>query len=476
MKVLHNSAVPTGFKTQTNPESQRIQVKIVAVVRALMENHKNNQGKNMEIYGLLNIFNALLMGINIAMFFGFFLGYKMRNNKLPAIISASIFAVIIVLINIFVPEPIDAYDFTSAACLLLYIFPYTLFVPKKRKTFFFASVAMNALIDYFQYIFEAFLDNSKSSVIISSGIYCIIYLLIIFAFIFLKNIAKIKIPENFCDDLPAAVYISFFFVEFSAFYAGEFTKDGLSNSKILSLILNVISTGLVCFSLMYMFYSYAKSSIGKKEAEMQLEMELKLYEKTIRNNNELRKFRHDYKNNLFSLNTFIQNRRYDEAAEYIEDLTGNLEASKSGFSSGNYLADAILTDKNNTASENGIRIDFSGTIPSDKIKNSDLCTILSNSLDNAIRACKNIENAVIRVEAHEKKQAVIIEITNPVAEKAEIKNNEIKTTKSDKKNHGFGIQSIKKAAEKYNGNVILSCDDHCFSIKIGLIFDQEIKK
>lgn len=429
----------------------------------------------MEVFGIFNILNAVLMSTNIVLFFGYFLGYKFRNNKSAAIITGVIFLAIITLINIFIKEPIDAYDYTSLACLLLYFYPYFLFVPYKKKTFFFASLAINAIIDYLQYVFEAFLDGSKISIIISSCIYCIIYLLVISTFVILRNIVGIKVPEHYFDNLPVTVLISFFFVEFSAFYAGEFTKDGLANSKSLSLVLNVISAGLVCFSLIYMIYIYTKSSIEKEKTEMQLLMELKLYEKTIQNNEALSKFRHDYKNNLFSLKTFMHSQRYVEALEYVEDLTESLDAVKPAYSSGNYLADAILTDKSEKASAKGIRLDFFGSIPSDKIKNCDLCAVLSNSLDNAIRASESVENAVITVEGTENKQVAIIKISNPISEKVKIVDNEINTTKSNKKNHGYGIHIMKKVAEKYNGSAVLSCDEKVFSIKIGFVFDSEVQ-
>ena len=61
-----------------------------------------------------------------------------------------------------------------------------------------------------------------------------------------------------------------------------------------------------------------------------------------------------------------------------------------------------------------------------------------------------------------------ITITNPVNSDIQIHKNSIMTTKQDKINHGFGIYSIKKAIEKYNGNLDLLCDNNIFSLHITL--------
>ena len=52
---------------------------------------------------------------------------------------------------------------------------------------------------------------------------------------------------------------------------------------------------------------------------------------------------------------------------------------------------------------------------------------------------------------------------------AEISKNEedlITTTKKDSKNHGFGLKSIRKAVEKYDGSVVFGVQQNWFELKI----------
>ena len=44
----------------------------------------------------------------------------------------------------------------------------------------------------------------------------------------------------------------------------------------------------------------------------------------------------------------------------------------------------------------------------------------------------------------------------------------IKTTKKDRVNHGYGLQNIKYVVEKYNGKVTTEYENGCFSLKIEL--------
>ena len=42
----------------------------------------------------------------------------------------------------------------------------------------------------------------------------------------------------------------------------------------------------------------------------------------------------------------------------------------------------------------------------------------------------------------------------------------ITTTKKDSKNHGFGLKSIRKAVEKYDGSVVFGVQQNWFELKI----------
>lgn len=104
----------------------------------------------------------------------------------------------------------------------------------------------------------------------------------------------------------------------------------------------------------------------------------------------------------------------------------------------------------------------------------DLCTILSNALDNAIEACEKIssdEQKIILVKCSYIKHIQFIWISNPVAEDVKIINNTVETSKADKNIHGIGLYNIRRTVAKYEGEFEISCKDKMFVMDIGFKVD-----
>ncbi len=64
---------------------------------------------------------------------------------------------------------------------------------------------------------------------------------------------------------------------------------------------------------------------------------------------------------------------------------------------------------------------------------------------------------------------MFLTISNPVAENIKIHNNTIQTTKQDKANHGFGIYSLQKIVDKYNGTLTLSYENELFKTEFTFV-------
>ena len=118
---------------------------------------------------------------------------------------------------------------------------------------------------------------------------------------------------------------------------------------------------------------------------------------------------------MHCIRSFIKSNDYSAVLYYMDKLTdnfNNFNPEMIFIDSGNKIADAILINKMNTAQGNGITFQFEGTFFSD-ISPTDLCTILSNGLDNAIEACLKTDNSRwIYVKAAKQKSFQYIEIFN----------------------------------------------------------------
>lgn len=231
-----------------------------------------------------------------------------------------------------------------------------------------------------------------------------------------------------------------------------------SSEKFFGNRINSFLTVLTIIAFLVVIISFVFSSISKQYyesisriMEKQVTDQVKHYKKINKLTDDLREFRHDYKNHMICLQATLEKRQLDEALDYIKSITKQeiIEANK--FSSGNQIADSILSEKNELAMERGSQIRFSGFI-SDEIAAVDLCTMLSNALDNAIEACEKIrsnEISIINIKCAITQNVQIIKVSNPNSDNS----NSTETSKADKENHGFGLFNIRRTVERLGGEM-----------------------
>lgn len=128
---------------------------------------------------------------------------------------------------------------------------------------------------------------------------------------------------------------------------------------------------------------------------------------------------------------------------------------------GNIAADIIISDKLRTAAEKNIRTECALRLPEGDINDTDICTLLSNALDNAINGCEMASgDKYIKIQSVRQGNMLLIELEN-----------------SFDGNDGFvvgtGIENMRKAAKKYGGSVYISCEGNVFRTSIALNIPQQ---
>ena len=90
-------------------------------------------------------------------------------------------------------------------------------------------------------------------------------------------------------------------------------------------------------------------------------------------------------------------------------------------------------------------------------------------MDNAIEAAEKVpdkEKRYIKLALMSTEDRISVSIENPVAENIDTEN--LKTTKSDKGKHGYGIKSIKTIVQKYDGFANFTCENNIFTTNINM--------
>lgn len=189
---------------------------------------------------------------------------------------------------------------------------------------------------------------------------------------------------------------------------------------------------------------------------------------TQMNMDEVRKTKHDMKNNMIYLQNLLKVNP-EEAEKYLEKYIGDTTEKTEEFSkSGNLPVDAVLNYKNMIAKSKGINIILEQQIPIDlPYKDSDICIILGNLLDNAIEAVESSRNKEIRVYIMYFRHKFKIKVSNYY--EGQLKKDgsgDYVTGKGDKINHGLGLKSVRTIVESYGGLMEISSEDFIFQVSI----------
>jgi len=79
--------------------------------------------------------------------------------------------------------------------------------------------------------------------------------------------------------------------------------------------------------------------------EEQVQTQLNHYSMREKTNAEIRRFKHDYNNHISCIKVLLDSERYDDVADYLNRLSDILPSGEVLYNTGNYLSDAILSDK-----------------------------------------------------------------------------------------------------------------------------------
>ena len=248
----------------------------------------------------------------------------------------------------------------------------------------------------------------------------------------------------------------------------EETSGGMLQKLFIFIAFVLLISDISAFKLYVMYQEQSEMRRLKQEYANQLIM----YDKHLSEKqmviDEVRRVKHDMKNNMIYLQNLLK-ANPEEAEKYLEKFIGKTTKKTDEFSkSGNFSIDSMLNYKNMIAKSKGLSLILEEQIPINlPYENSDLCVILGNLLDNAIEATENSENKEIDVRIVYAKNKLKITVKNYYTGKIkkDTGGNFI-STKSDTKNHGIGLQSVTRIVEAYGGVMEVLTERSVFQVNI----------
>lgn len=232
------------------------------------------------------------------------------------------------------------------------------------------------------------------------------------------------------------------------------SKSNISNKQQIAL--SILSAVLFA-SIITLFISYQRSIENENNLMlMRNELERANTDKNYYNilekqNEELMIYAHDAKKHLSAIQELNNNPEIDK---YIVEMTNRLKAHSNTCHSGNHTLDVIINKYDTECKIKNIDFSFDFKLANLKmVDDYDLVTVISNLLDNALEASVKSDKRYIKVKTNKVNTYDSLIITNSCDIPPDADNNELRTTKKDKKIHGLGIKSVLKTLKKYDGDL-----------------------
>jgi len=226
---------------------------------------------------------------------------------------------------------------------------------------------------------------------------------------------------------------------------------------ICSVILFITFIINVFFSNKYSRIEYEAQQ--QRMAIYRLETQTRYYEEKMRDEERIKEIYHDMKNHLL----LLEEEWGEKNSTGIKNLRKEIAQYENYYRTGNKFADIILKDKFAKAAEYGINIeDNVELIEIDFIEPLDLSTVFGNLLDNAIEACRLIEEPEkrqISISSKREHNLLIISIKNNKV-CGNIKNAPKKVI------HGYGLANVAAAVHKYGGEIDIMEGEQEFAVNI----------
>lgn len=197
-------------------------------------------------------------------------------------------------------------------------------------------------------------------------------------------------------------------------------------------------------------------------------LELEYYNKMKASIAETRKMNHDISNMITVVKAMVNDNSDNNtkrANAIIQDLTETLENNKIKKFCDNELVNIIMIKKYDTIKVNHIEFSSNLNIPNNiNIKNTDLCRLFTNIIDNAIESCVNSNDkskVFIILSSQIKDNNFVVKCINYCGHNIPDNIDNLQSTKPNHK--GLGIEILKNITESYSGDFTVSCEDNTFT-------------
>jgi len=260
-----------------------------------------------------------------------------------------------------------------------------------------------------------------------------------------------------------AVPVFYYFVDYTATVYTDFLYRG---TRVAVQFMPFVIAAFYFVFVLYYYSEMQKQARIERERDM-LEMQLRQAQTEFASMRQMQQnaaaYRHDMRHHFALLQGMAAEGRIEEIKEYLRTAQSDMDAITPSRFCENDTVNLILSYYTAKAKQSAIQLAADVKLPASlSFSDTELCSLLSNALENAIHTCKNINNSNqrhIKLRMFYKNNKLCMDIRNSYQTEPVFRQG---LPISNEQGHGFGTKSMVQIVEKHGGIWQFSVKDGWF--------------
>lgn len=242
----------------------------------------------------------------------------------------------------------------------------------------------------------------------------------------------------------------------------------------------IVSTGILFINILIFYLHnslerFYSARIEKQMFEQMVEVYSNQLDLVRESQEQVNALRHDMKHHIIELSALVKEDKRTEAIEYLHGMEKFMLNPKEHVSTGNKEIDGVLNYLLQKADEILERVDIRINIPDEIYRtNFNVCVILGNLVDNAIREAGKSDEKYLEINIRSKQGILFIFIENSYAGKIIAQDNKFRSSQQNLAIHGIGLENVKKIVEENGGEMKIEYSKERFKVQV-LLYLSNIK-
>lgn len=299
--------------------------------------------------------------------------------------------------------------------------------------------------------------------------------LVFIAFRYIGKAFRVCVYENRQNRLLLCVPITLIFL--MMFYFLSSTTDEI---VLIFTMLIALSVFLIIAKLLISSAELIRIKRSEKEMSEYMDIQRRGYDRLTRKMEAGRIYRHDMRHHLSVIEGLARQGDCEKVVEYTSKMNGSLSELENVSYCKNPEINAVLSEYIGRAEKAGCKVTQNIAL-TEKLPfaEDDVCTMLANAVENAINACAKLseEQRYINISAEcADNRRLFISVKNPCSDTIRFDENKLPVVEERSEEHGIGLRSMNRIAEKYNGFLRCKVENGEFLLNAALFSEEDIPK